>query len=317
LAAYQPPTIERHGLIVDLLAYPWRSVRSLCQPGLRTFARETLHARWSVAWISIFALPLLSSLIALLLGMTSHHITSSMLGGLLLGPLVVIPILFFIVQGMIWPLARHYQGGGTFLEQCYTTFLPLAPFFLLGSVVSILLATDSTSRLGAILVLIEFLLFFYSSILLVISLKAIHGLTTWEAFTLTILPFFSILAVLIVILIVAVMLGANSNNNNNSSGSNSSNNNNKSNKQNNNTNNNTNNDTNSYQQQQPYYRNNYWWWWGGPRYATTSSNTNQGPRAKRQWLCPTCRYRRWLRQGPTEIACIRCDAPMQATDATR
>jgi hypothetical protein len=214
---------------------------------------------------------------------------------------------------MIWPLARHYQGGGTFLEQCYTTFLPLAPFFLLGSVVSILLATNSTSRIGAILVLIEFLLFFYSSILLVISLKAIHGLTTWEAFSLAILPFFSILAVLIVVLIVAVMIGANSNNDNNSSGSSNNNNNNKNNKQ----NSNTDNDANSYQQQPRYYRNNYWWWWGGPRYATTNSSPNQGPRTKRQWLCHACQYRRWLRQGPTEVACIRCDAPMQVTDAIR
>src|SRR5216683_5062068 len=101
LAAYQSPTIEHRGLIVDLVAYPWRSVRSLCQPGLRTFARETLNARWGVVWISIFALPLLSSLIALLLGVASHHITSGMLGGILLSPLIVIPILFFIVQGLI------------------------------------------------------------------------------------------------------------------------------------------------------------------------------------------------------------------------
>jgi len=142
---------------VDLLAYPWRSVRSLCLPGLRTFARETLNARWGVVWLTLFALPLLSSLIALLLGIPGHHITSGMLAGIPLVPLIVIPILFFIVQGMIWPLARHYQGGGTFLEQCYTTFLPLAPLFLVGSVVSILLAIDSTSPTAALLVLIGML----------------------------------------------------------------------------------------------------------------------------------------------------------------
>jgi hypothetical protein len=297
LAAYQSPTIEHRGLIVDLVAYPWRSVRSLCQPGLHTFARETLNARWGVVWISLFALPLLSSLMALLLGDASHHIMPGLLAGILLGPLIVIPILFFMVQGLIWPLARHYQGGGTFLEQCYTTFLPLAPLFLLGSVVTILLATDSTSHIGAILVLIEFLLFLYSSILLVVSLKAVHGLTTWEAFTLAALPIFSILAVLVIVLIIAVMIAASSSSNNSSSNSNKKNSN-----------------TNSYQQQPRYYSNNYWWW-GGSRYS--SSSTNQSPRSKRQWFCPACQYRRWMRQGPAEVACVRCGAPMQATEATR
>src|SRR5262249_43756646 len=133
--------------------------------------------------------------------------------------------LFFIAQGMIWPLARRYQGGGTFLEQCYTTFLPLAPLCLVGSVVSILLSIDSTSPTAGLLVLIELLLFIYSSILLVVSLKAVHGLTTWEAFPLAILPLFSILAVLVIVLIVAFVLGSNrdsssSNNKNNSKGTN-------------------------------------------------------------------------------------------------
>lgn len=294
--------IERNWLFVDLLAYPWRSVRSLCLPGLRTFARETLNARWGVVWFTLFALPLLSSLIALLLGIPGHHITSGMLAGILLVPLIVIPILFFIAQGMIWPLARHYQGGGTFLEQCYTTFLPLAPLFLVGSVVSILLAIDSTSPTAALLVLIELLLFIYSSILLVVSLKAVHGLTTWEAFTLAILPLFSILAVLVIVLIVAFLLGS-------SSDSSSSNNNN-----NNNNNSNTNSNTDTSQQPR-YYRNNSWWWWGGPTYARSS--TNQGVGAKILWLCPACQYRRWLRRGPAEVACVRCDVPMQATEATR
>lgn len=203
-SAYPPLTSEHHRLIVDLLAYPWRSVRLLCQPGERNFAREKQNARWAMVWISIFALPLLSSLIALLPGMTSHPITSSMSGNILLGPLVVLPILFFIVQGMIWPLARHYQGVGTFLEQCYTTSLPLAPFFLLGSIISISLVTNSAPHIVAILILIEFLLFLYSSILLVISLKAVHALTTWEAFTLALLPIFSMLAALVLVLAVAL-----------------------------------------------------------------------------------------------------------------
>jgi hypothetical protein len=310
MAAYQSPIIERRGLLEDLIAYPWRSVRSLCQPSLRTFARETLNARWGVICISIFALPVLSSLIALLLIAASHHATSGKLGGILLGPLIVIPLLFFIIEGMIWPLARHYQGRGTFLEQCYTTFLPLAPFFLLGSIVTILLATDSTSRIGAILVLIEFLLFIYSSILLVVSLKAIHGLTNWEAFALALLPMFSILAVVVILLIVAFMIASSSNNDSSNSNNNSDN-------KNNDQSSNTNSGISTYQQQSPYYRNNYWWWWGSPRYASSGTNQNQVPRSKIRWLCPACRYRRWVRQGPSELACLRCDVPMQATEATR
>ena len=104
LAAYPAQTNERRELIADLVVYPWRSVRSLCQPGLRTFARETLHARWGVVWISIFVLPLLSSVVVFLLGAAGHKVTASMLGGIVLGPLIALPILFFIVQGMIWPL---------------------------------------------------------------------------------------------------------------------------------------------------------------------------------------------------------------------
>ncbi len=310
--AYSSPTIERRGLIVDLVAYPGRSVRSLCLPGLHTFASESLNARWDVVGISIFALPLLSSLIAFLLGTASHRIASGMLVGILLGPLIVIPILFFIVQGMIWPLARHYQGGGTFLEQCYTTFLPLAPLFLLGSIMSILLAIDSTSRIGIVLVLVEFLLFIYSSVLLVVSLKAVHGVTTWEAFTLAILPIFSILAVIVIVLIVAVMIAGSSNSDSSSSGSSSSNNN-RSNKKNSGQNKNTNDDTNTYRTQNSYYSNNYWW--GGSRYVNRGTDAN--PRLKVQWLCPACQYHCWMRQGPVEVACIRCGEAMQVTNATR
>jgi len=314
LAAYQSPVIERRGLIEDLVAYPWRSVRSFCQPSLRTFARETLNARWGVIWISIFALPVLSSLIALLLVVASHHTTSGKLGGGLLGPLIVIPLLCFIIEGMIWPLARHFQGGGTFLEQCYTTFLPLAPFFLLGSVVTILLATDATSRIGAILVLIEFLLFIYSSILLVVSLKAIHGLTNWEAFSLALLPMFSILAVVVIVLIVAVMIAGSSNSDSSSNDQNSDKKN--SNQNSNDQNSNTNSGINTYQQQSHYYRNDYWWW-GSPRYVSSGTDQSQNPRLKIRWFCPACQYRRWVRQGPSQVACLRCDAPMQVTDATR
>lgn len=306
---------ERNGLMVDLLAYPWRSVRSLCRPGLRTFSRETLHARWGVVWLTVFGLPLLSSLIALLLGIPEHLITSGVLAGILLTPLIVIPILFLIVQGMMWPLACHYQGGGTFLQQCYTTFLPLAPLFFVGSVASILLAIGSTSAITGLLVLIELPLFIYSSVLLVVSLKAVHGLTTWEAFTLAILPILFILAVLVIVLIVAFLLGSSSDSKSSSNKSNNKSNNNNSNNGDNN-NSNTNSDTGTFQQPSRHYRNDSWWWWGGgPSYARRS--TNRGTGSKILWLCPACQYRRWLRRGVEGVTCVRCDMPMQPTEAMR
>ena len=309
-AAYQPPP-QRRGMLLDLLAYPGQSVRSFCQPGMRTFAQESWNARWSVIWISLFALPVISSAIALVLGIPSHHITSGMLGVILLGPLVVIPILFFIIQGMIWPLARHYQGTGTFLEQCYTTFLPLAPLFLLSSVIAVQIATNAASRVTAILILFTFALFIYSAILLVISLKAVHGVTGWEAFTLAILPLFSILAVLIVVLIIAVMIAGSSNSDSSNSGSSNNNNSQKSDS------NDDDSDSDSDDDQNRYYGTTYWW--GGQRYANSSTSTNQGQgsQPKIQWQCPVCSYRRWVKQGPAEVACARCDAPMQMTEATR
>ncbi len=256
-----------------------------------------------------------------LLGAAGHPITTSVLGGIVLGPLIALPILFFIVQGMIWPLARHYQGGGTFLEQCYTTFLPLAPLFFVGSVAITLLATSPTSRIGAILFLVEFILFIYASVLLVVSLRAVHGLTTWEAITLALLPMFSILALLVIVLIVVMVMAASSND----SSSGNSNNSNSSNDKNNNGNNDQNNNVGYYQRRNRY--DDGWWWWWGPGYRNNNvnqspqfvdSNIDQNnPRLKRQWFCLACQYRRWLRQGPVEVACSRCDAPMRATDAVR
>ncbi|HLZ62939.1 MAG TPA: Yip1 family protein [Ktedonosporobacter sp.] len=338
-AAYPALTSERRGLLLDVVAYPWQSVCSLCLPGVRTFARATLSARWAVFWISLFALPVFSSLLAILLGGAGHHLTAGMLTGIVLGPLIVIPILFFIIQGMMWPLARHYQGGGTFLEQCHTTFLPLGPFFLLGSTATLLLSIDSTSVAGALLMLITLALFLYSSVLLVVSLKAVHGLTTWEAITLAILPIFSILAVLVLIIVVFFML---SNNDNNSSSSGNSS------KGNSNQNNSAGNTAGGATNQRTgrYYRDSYWWWWwgnpgyrkGNPRrnqqYVSSSAHqnqqyvgrsahqnqlyaANQNPKLKFLWFCPTCQYRRWLRWGPEQVACARCSAPMQVTEATR
>lgn len=310
--AYDAPTIERPGLMMELVTYPGRSIRSLCLPSLRTFAQASLHARWSVVWISIFALPLLSSVIGFLLGIATHHVASGVLGGVVLGPLITIPIFFFIIQGMIWPLSRYYRGGGTFLEQCYTTFLPLAPLFLLGSVATILIAIDSTSRIGAILILVDLLLFFYIAVLLVIALKAVHGVTGWEAFALALIPIFSILAVLIVLLIVAFVLSSSSSDSNSNKG-----------------NSNKNDDANKNEnngQHRSHYHNNYYWWGGrrygsgytnqNPVYVSSGVNQDQDVQVKRQWFCPSCRYRRWMRQAQA-VACLRCDAPMRPTDATR
>ena len=177
-----------------------------------------------------------------------------------------------------------------------------------------------TSRIGDALFLIEFILFIYASALLVVSLRAVHGLTTWEAITLALLPMFSILVLLVIVLIVVLVMAASSNDS--SSGNNNGNN--SSSDKNNNGNNDQNNNVGYYRRRNRYYGNGYWWGWGS-RYPDNNvnqqyvnSNIDQNnPRLKRQWLCLACQYRRWLRQGPVEVACIRCDAPMQATNAVR
>lgn len=175
----------------------------LSKPSPATFVVEMGKASWDILWIQLIGYAIIASVLSYLLTLMpgalnaykASNNTASLPTGMLqaitlgtsLSTIIVIPISFFIGQGIIYLLAKAFGGTGTFLRQGYTYLLILVPIGIISSLLLFIPTVGSLTAFGVGI---------YNIVLQIFSIMAVHRLSGGKA-----------TAVILIPIIIAVVLG--------------------------------------------------------------------------------------------------------------
>jgi hypothetical protein len=190
---------------------PNQYIRVLTKPSPLTFAAEMGKASWNILWFQLIAYALIAGILyyvrslmpwtSLISGTPNNPYSSVAYIATSYFVVFVIPIGFFIGQGIIFLLAKAFGGTGTFLQQGYTNLLITVPIGLLSSALGFIPCLGSLAYFG---------LFVYSIVLQIFSLMAVHRLNGGKATAVVLIPIgiVFVLAIIFTILVVVLVFSA-------------------------------------------------------------------------------------------------------------
>ena len=203
--SYGPPPPAPAG--ISGLFRKW--VRVTTQPGAASFAIELPTANWGDIWLSIIGLGVLTTITSYLssleFGLPVMPNMSQLPPDqqraftqifqfaryLTFGSIITVPLVFFIVVGILFLFAKLFGGMGTFLQQAYAFALYYVPISGVSAIVRL------APGVGGF---ISFALFIYSVVLAIFAISASHRLSTGRSVAVVLLP----LAILLVLACVAL-----------------------------------------------------------------------------------------------------------------
>jgi hypothetical protein len=163
---------------------PNQYIKVLTKPSAATFAAEMGKASWDILWVQLIAYAVIAGILSYLRTLipgelfaynTSNSVNTQVMGiiqeialGSSFVSIIVIPVSFFIGQGITYLLAKAFGGTGTFLRQGYTYLLISVPIGIITSVVAFI------PGLGG---LVAFGLGVYGIVLQIFSLMSVHRLS--------------------------------------------------------------------------------------------------------------------------------------------
>lgn len=186
-------------------ALPAQYLKVVTRPSVVSFAEEQGKATWGSIWFQLIALGVVSAALSVLayliapppLGSVPDVSPSALriLVLILLAGFIAIatPLSFMIAGAVLYWLAKLFKGDGSYLRQVYTLTLFGVPVVLLSSVLMLLPATSSW---------LPYLPHLYGLMLLVVSHRVVHHLSTWRALVVLLIP----LGIVLVLALVGVML---------------------------------------------------------------------------------------------------------------
>jgi hypothetical protein len=172
---------------------PRQYMQVLTRPSAATFAAELGKAEWRSVWFQLLGWGFISAIVGFIAWLISPITLNvlSVLPGLRPeaiqgfvprtfygGQLVSVPLNFFIWMGLLYLMAKAFNGQGTFLEQSYATVLFQAPLAVLSSILTAI----------PFLSWISFAIFIYGIVLQVFAIMAVHHLSGGKATTVVFLP---------------------------------------------------------------------------------------------------------------------------------
>ncbi|GER84051.1 hypothetical protein KTAU_26880 [Thermogemmatispora aurantia] len=179
---YPPVMATPLSLEQALRELPRQYMRVISHPSAETFAQELGKASWDIIWVQLLGLSVLYAIISFFTRLASSALlvsilpstyralagTASVAGSLLFSliSLVLLVGSFFILQGLIYLLARAFKGQGSFLQQCYSSMLIYGPLLTLLIICSIIGIIPFVSILGLI---VEIIALIYALVLLVFA----------------------------------------------------------------------------------------------------------------------------------------------------
>src|SRR6266852_2064952 len=171
-------------LSAALLRLPQRYFKALLRPSVSTFVQDKGQASWSLVWIQLLVWAVLDAALGVLVNLISRPTTSTPFQQFFAlatsyGLVVLVPVLFFLLMGIVYLLARSFGGQGTFLEQCNASLAIQAPLGILSKLLALI------PVVGKILNSVFSL---YGIVLQVIVIMAVHRLSRGRAIATVFIP---------------------------------------------------------------------------------------------------------------------------------
>jgi hypothetical protein len=185
-------------LSVAIPQLPQQYFNALVKPSIETYTSDKGNASWSLVWTQLLAWAILDAALGLLVNYISPPSTATTVQKIFslassIGLVVVVPVLFFLLMGIVYLLARSFGGQGTFLEQCNTSLYVQAPLGILSKLLALIPVVGRV--LNSVLSL-------YGIVLQVAVIMAVHHLSRGKAIATIAIP----LLALGLLAIVAIFL---------------------------------------------------------------------------------------------------------------
>lgn len=217
----QRPAKNYRPFVLALLAFPFLSLKMFVWPGPATFAKEKDRVGWKAIVFLLLVGAAITGVLAYLWGRfprlmpgienlsAGRVVPQPLSAGVCMGLTVGVPLLFLLLEGILYRVAKKRGGQQSSLRaQLYTGLLIEAPLFafLVAIVLVLLYRPDlgSSARLLFVGVAGAFLL--YSLLLHVFAVMAVHQVSAGKAMLCV-----ALMVVLLAVVVVALMaIGENS-----------------------------------------------------------------------------------------------------------
>ena len=194
---------------------PGQYWRMISKPGAATYAQEAGKAKWDIIWVQLVGYAIIAAILAAANAAISTASTAALMnqlngnssagagrfnttafnspGASLVTSLIGTFASFFIVQGILYGLAKAFGGQGTFTQQAYVVLLFQVPLGILVALFGLLpIAGGLIGIAGGI----------YEIVLSVFAIMGVHRLSGGKASAVVLIP----LGVLLLLACVAFVL---------------------------------------------------------------------------------------------------------------
>lgn len=175
---------------------PRQYIKVTTKPSPLPFAEEKGKASWDIIWIQLLGYAIISAILGYLSSLvtpistslgalgtrnpyTSEAAVQAITAASSFGSIIIVPLFFFIGQGILYLIAKAFKGEGSFLQQCYTALLFTVPLGILSGLLRFI------PILGSLAI---FAIGIYQIVLAVFSLMAVHRLSGGKATAVVLLP---------------------------------------------------------------------------------------------------------------------------------
>jgi hypothetical protein len=184
--AKQPDTVPSLGAALSQL--PQHYFNALVKPSVATYTEDKGNASWSLVWAQLLSWAILDAMLGLLVNFIYPPTTGTTFSRFFslassIGLIVVVPILFFLLMGIVFLLARAFGGQGTFLEQCNTSLYIQVPLGIFSKLLALIPVVGRV--LNSVLSL-------YGIVLQVFVIMAVHRLSRGKAIATIAIPLLTI-----------------------------------------------------------------------------------------------------------------------------
>ena len=179
------PVLSRSRVLSQL---PQRYFNALVKPSVATYTADKGDASWSLVWIQLLAWAILDAMLGLLVNFIYPPVTGTTFSRLFslatsIGLIGVVPLLFFLLMGTVFLLAKAFGGQGTFLEQCNSSLYIQAPLGIFSKLLALIPVVGRV--LNSVLSL-------YGIVLQVFVIMAVHRLSRGKAIATIFIPLVTI-----------------------------------------------------------------------------------------------------------------------------
>jgi len=163
---------------------PQQYINALIKRSAATYTQRKENASWSLVWTPTLAWSVLDAALGLLVNLISPPATGTAFLQLFslassIGLVVFVPMLFFLLMGIVYLFAKAFGGQGTFLEQCNTSLYIQVPLGICSKLLALI------PIVGRIL---NTVLSLYGIALQVFVIMAVHRLSRGKALATILIP---------------------------------------------------------------------------------------------------------------------------------